>query len=65
MDRSREQGCMICQRPNPEANRDAPPMDWGITTDKSGAVYGVICPTCITGEQFAIVGEDPLAEAAA
>lgn len=49
---------MICQRPNPEANRDAPPMDWGITTDKSSEVYSLICPACITGELFAMAAED-------
>ncbi len=53
-----DQHCMICQRPNPEANRDAPPMDWGITTDKSSEVYSLICPACITGELFAMAAED-------
>jgi hypothetical protein len=40
-------------------------MDWGVTTDKAGDVFGVICPTCITGEIFAIAGEDSPAEEAA
>jgi hypothetical protein len=57
--------CMICQRQNPEAGQGPPPMDWGVTTDKAGDVFGVICPTCITGEIFAIAGEDNRAEEAA
>lgn len=40
-------------------------MDWGITTDKAGDVFGVICPNCITGEVFAMQSEgDPPKEAA-
>lgn len=60
-----EQRCMICQRTNPEANRGAPPPDWGVTTDKDGEAYGVICPPCITGELFSLTTENSVAADAA
>ena len=62
MNNHAERRCMICQRPNPEAKLAAPPMDWGITTDKAGEIFGVICPACITGELFAMAGHDSSAE---
>lgn len=45
--------CMICERPNPRGDNGAP-LDWGVTTDKDGDVFGVICPSCVTGERFSI-----------
>ena len=56
---------MICERLNPEADRGAPPMDWGITTDKAGEVFGVICPSCITGELLSMTTEDRITADAA
>lgn len=60
-----EQRCMICQKLNPETDRGTPPSDWSLTTDKDGEVYGVICPTCITGELLSLATEDCLTAYAA
>jgi hypothetical protein len=56
---------MICQRPNPERANGELPSEWGISTDKAGDVFGVICPSCITGELFAMGGGVSLSEEAA
>jgi hypothetical protein len=45
-----EHRCMLCQRPNPNAESAGPPIEWGVSTDKAGEVFGVICPGCIAGE---------------
>jgi len=26
------------------------PEEWGVSTDEAGGVFGVICPSCISGE---------------
>ncbi len=49
-----EHRCMICQRPNPDVESTSLPVDWGVSTDKAGEVFGVICPSCITGELLSI-----------
>jgi hypothetical protein len=58
-----EHRCMICQRPNPELKDGGLPDEWGVSTDNSGEVYGVICPSCITGEMLSMSagGDSPFA----
>ena len=38
---------------------------WGITTDKAGELFGVICPSCITGELLSMTTKDRLTADAA
>lgn len=56
-----EHHCMICQRPNPDFEDGELPDLWSVSTDKAGDVYGVICPSCITGEMFSMAAgvDDP------
>lgn len=58
-----EQRCMICQRSNPDVDSAGLPAEWGVSTDKEGEVFGVICPSCITGELLSMAAEasSPLA----
>jgi hypothetical protein len=56
---------MICQRVNPEASQGTTAISWGITTDKTGDVLGVVCPSWITGGFLAVRAKgDPPKEAA-
>ena len=56
---------MICQRPNRETDRGVPPPHWAVSTDQAGEVYGIICPSCVTGELLSLTAEDCLAADAA
>ncbi len=60
MNEHAEHRCMICQRPTPIGEDPGPPLDWGVSTDKAGEVFGVLCPSCITGELLSITTEDRL-----
>lgn len=57
MNGNAEQRCMICLRPNPDVDSAGLPAEWGVSTDREGEVFGVICPSCIAGELLSMAAE--------
>jgi hypothetical protein len=49
--RSNEEICTRCGRPNPERADGGLPNDWEVLTDADGKVLGVICEDCVTPEE--------------